>query len=143
MRAAVLAAYDTPLALEDVPEPVCPPDGVVLEVLACGVCRSDWHGWKGEHPRVKPGSIGGHEFCGTVLEAGPDAHWRPGDRVIAPFLLGCGRCPTCRTGQGHVCDDLVFPGLGSAGWAAGPSPCGSAGSVDGSLFAGRGGMTSF
>jgi alcohol dehydrogenase len=113
MRAAVLAAYDTPLALEDVPEPVCPPDGVVLEVLACGVCRSDWHGWKGEHPRVKPGSIGGHEFCGTVLEAGPDAQWRPGDRVIAPFLLGCGRCPTCRTGQGHVCDDLVFPGLGS------------------------------
>ena len=71
MRAAVLREYGAPLALAELAEPACPPDGVVLQVLACGICRSDWHGWKGEHPRVKPGAVGGHEFCGEVIEAGP------------------------------------------------------------------------
>ena len=71
MRAAVLREYEADLSLEDVSDPECPEDGVVLEVAACGVCRSDWHGWKGEHPRVKPGQIPGHEYCGTVVEAGP------------------------------------------------------------------------
>ncbi|MDZ4135357.1 MAG: alcohol dehydrogenase, partial [Paracoccaceae bacterium] len=50
MRAAVLRAYNEDLSIETVPDPVCEPDGVVLRVLACGVCRSDWHGWVGEHP---------------------------------------------------------------------------------------------
>lgn len=45
MRAAVLTAYRQPLTLETVAVPVCEPDGVVLKVLACGICRSDWHGW--------------------------------------------------------------------------------------------------
>jgi D-arabinose 1-dehydrogenase-like Zn-dependent alcohol dehydrogenase len=67
MRAAVLRAYNADLSIEDVPEPRCPEDGVVLKVHACGVCRSDWHGWTGEHPRVKPGQIGGHEYCGEVV----------------------------------------------------------------------------
>ena len=49
MRAAVLEAFRTPLVLRDLPDPDCPEDGVVLRVLACGVCRSDWHGWTGEH----------------------------------------------------------------------------------------------
>ena len=56
MRAAVLRQFNAPLSLESVPDPVCEPDGVVLKVLSCGICRSDWHGWVGEHPRVKPGA---------------------------------------------------------------------------------------
>ena len=59
MRAAVLRAYHEDLAIETLPEPHAEPDGVVLRVLACGVCRSDWHGWSGEHPRVKPGQVPG------------------------------------------------------------------------------------
>jgi D-arabinose 1-dehydrogenase-like Zn-dependent alcohol dehydrogenase len=87
MRAAVLRAYREPLSLESVADPVCEADGVVLKTLACGICRSDWHGWVGEHPKVKPGDIPGHEYCGEVVEAGPLAKWRTGDRVIAPFIL--------------------------------------------------------
>ena len=69
MRAAVLRSYREPLSLETVPDPVCEPDGVVLKTLACGICRSDWHGWVGEHPKVRPGDILGHEYCGEVIEA--------------------------------------------------------------------------
>ena len=52
MRAAVLREYNAPLSIETVPDPACPDDGVVLKVLACGVCRSDWHAWTGADPDV-------------------------------------------------------------------------------------------
>ena len=115
MRAAVLRAYRAPLSLETVPDPACEADGVVLKVLACGICRSDWHGWVGEHPKVRPGAIPGHEYCGEVVEAGPLARWRPGDRVIAPFILACGQCPDCQSGQTTICRNQRVPGFGEPG----------------------------
>ena len=111
MRAAVLAAYNAPLSLEIVPDPDCPEDGVVLKVLACGICRSDWHGWVGEHPRVKPGQIGGHEYCGEVIAAGKGVDFQIGDRVIAPFILSCGSCLQCRSGESNTCEDQRLPGF--------------------------------
>ena len=115
MRAAVLSAYRAPLELRSVADPDCPGDGVVLKVLACGVCRSDWHAWTGEHPRVKPGAILGHEYCGEVVAAGPRSGWSVGDRLVAPFLLSCGVCPACRAGEEHTCPDMIYPGLGAPG----------------------------
>jgi alcohol dehydrogenase len=115
MRALVLEAFRAPLAVHDLPEPACPPDGVVLRVLACGVCRSDWHGWTGEHRLVKPGHVLGHEYCGEVMEAGPQSRWRRGDRVIAPFILSCGQCPACRSGESTTCADQVIPGFSAQG----------------------------
>lgn len=115
MRAAILKAYRQDLSIETVPDPVCEADGVVLKVLACGICRSDWHGWVGEHPKVKPGAILGHEYCGEVVEAGPLSPWRTGDRVIAPFILSCGTCPECRQGLTTICASQRVPGFGEAG----------------------------
>ncbi|MFZ9684073.1 MAG: zinc-dependent alcohol dehydrogenase family protein [Gemmobacter sp.] len=115
MRAAVLRDYNADLSIETVPDPDCPADGVVLRVMACGICRSDWHGWTGEHPRVKPGRILGHEYCGEVVAAGPLARWRVGDRVVAPFILACGACPSCQSGQSHTCPDQRLPGFTEAG----------------------------
>lgn len=111
MRAAVLREYNADLSIEEAPDPCCDPDGVVLKVLACGVCRSDWHGWTGEHPRVKPGQIPGHEYCGEVVEAGPLAKWRVGDRLVAPFILACGSCPDCQSGESHTCKSQRLPGF--------------------------------
>ncbi|MEO1195318.1 MAG: zinc-binding dehydrogenase [Pseudomonadota bacterium] len=111
MRAAVLRAFNEPLSIEDLAEPACPEDGVVLRVLACGICRSDWHGWVGEHPRVKVGQIGGHEYAGEVVAAGARATWAVGDKVIAPFILACGACPNCRAGVSNNCSDAQLPGF--------------------------------
>lgn len=115
MRAAILKAYHQDLSIETVPDPQCEADGVVLKVLACGICRSDWHGWVGEHPKVKPGAIPGHEYCGEVVAAGPLSPWRVGDRVIAPFILACGTCPECRQGQSTICQSQRVPGFGEPG----------------------------
>ncbi|MBF9036280.1 zinc-binding dehydrogenase [Rhodobacterales bacterium HKCCE2091] len=111
MRAAIVREFSAPLSIEEVPDPDCPEDGVVLEVLGCGVCRSDHHGWIGEHPKVKDGSILGHEYCGTVVAAGPRAQYAVGDRLIAPFILGCGTCPNCRQGVSNTCLDQLAPGF--------------------------------
>jgi D-arabinose 1-dehydrogenase-like Zn-dependent alcohol dehydrogenase len=115
MRAAVLRTYNEDLSLETVADPACEADGVVLRVLACGICRSDWHGWTGEHPRVKPGQIPGHEYCGEVVETGPQSPWKVGDRVVAPFLLACGACPACQSGHSNTCGRQRLPGFTEPG----------------------------
>ena len=115
MRAAVIRQYRADLSFETVPDPVCEADGVVVKVLACGICRSDWHGWVGEHAKVKPGAIPGHEYCGEVVEAGPLARWIAGDKIIAPFILACGECPECRSGQTTTCRAQRVPGFGEPG----------------------------
>lgn len=119
MRAAVLRTYNEDLSLETVADPACEADGVVLRVLACGICRSDWHGWTGEHPRVKPGQIPGHEYCGEVVETGPQSTWKVGDRVVAPFLLSCGACPACQSGHSNTCGRQRLPGFTEPGAFAG------------------------
>ncbi|WP_425040967.1 zinc-binding dehydrogenase [Primorskyibacter sp. S187A] len=115
MKAAVIREFNEDLSIETVPDPVCPENGVVLEVAACGVCRSDFHGWTGEHPRVTPGAILGHEYCGTVVEAGSKARYTVGDRLIAPFILACGACPACDTGVSNTCENAIVPGFGTPG----------------------------
>ncbi|MEO1639440.1 MAG: alcohol dehydrogenase catalytic domain-containing protein [Pseudomonadota bacterium] len=115
MRAAVVREFNADLSIETLPDPVCPDDGVVLEVAACGVCRSDYHGWTGHHPKVSDGSVLGHEYCGTVVEAGPRATHKVGDRLIAPFILACGACPACQTGVSNTCPNQIVPGFGPPG----------------------------
>lgn len=115
MRAAVVRDFNEDLSIETVDDPSCPENGVVLEVAACGVCRSDFHGWVGGHPKVTNGSIMGHEYCGTVVEAGAQAKHKIGDKLIAPFILGCGDCPACQTGQSNTCESAIVPGFGAPG----------------------------
>ncbi len=115
MRAAVVREFNEDLSIETVDDPTCPDSGVVLKVAACGVCRSDFHGWVGGHPKVSNGSILGHEYCGTVVEAGAQSSHKIGDRLIAPFILGCGNCPACQTGASNTCESAIVPGFGAPG----------------------------
>jgi alcohol dehydrogenase len=115
MRVAQFDAFGSPLYVGERDTPVARPHGVVIKVEATGLCRSDWHGWLGEHPKVKLGAIPGHEYCGEVVEAGPLAKWRVGDRVIAPFILSCGQCPECQSGQTTTCRAQRVPGFGEPG----------------------------
>ena len=112
MRAVLYRAYGEPPELTDVPDPACPPDGVVLAIEATGLCRSDWHGWMGHDDDIELPHVPGHELAGTVVEVGATVRrWAVGDRVTTPFVLACGRCPTCARGDGHVCEDQLQPGF--------------------------------
>jgi alcohol dehydrogenase len=112
VRAVIFSAFGALPELASVPDPGCPPDGVVVSVEATGLCRSDWHGWLGHDPGIELPHVPGHELAGTVVEVGPlVTRWRVGDRVTTPFVLACGRCRECARGEGQVCADQLQPGF--------------------------------
>ncbi|RYU09716.1 alcohol dehydrogenase [Nocardioides iriomotensis] len=111
MRAVRYDAYGATPCVVDVPDPVCPPDGAVVEIRATGVCRSDWHAWQGHDPVPLP-MVPGHELAGVVVEVGPEVTTRHvGERVTVPFVCGCGRCAWCAGGDAQVCPDQQQPGF--------------------------------
>lgn len=111
MRAVVFDQIRGRTAIREAPEPVAPEDGVVVEVRATGMCRSDWHAWAG-HEEITLPHVPGHELAGTVVETGSAVTgWAPGDRVTVPFVCGCGRCRWCRAGDAQVCPDQHQPGF--------------------------------
>jgi len=115
VKAVVYAGYGADPVLTQVADPDCPADGVVVAVGATGVCRSDWHAWKGHDPVTLP-HIGGHEFAGVVVAAGPGVTgWHAGDRVTVPFACGCGGCEHCLDGDAQVCPRQTQPGFTGPG----------------------------
>ena len=117
MKAAIFESYNADLEVRDIAEPDCPADGVVVDVRACGVCRSDWHAWKGTDPDITAPHVPGHEFAGVVAETGPECRrFAVGDRVTAPFILACGHCADCLGGDATVCSDQHV--VGFSAWGA-------------------------
>jgi alcohol dehydrogenase len=113
MKAVYYTEFRGPLAVGALDDPSPRDHGVVIEVEASGICRSDWHGWMGHDAdiRVFP-HVPGHELAGTVVEAGKDVRlWKKGDRVTVPFVCGCGVCPECASGNHQICDHQTQPGF--------------------------------
>jgi len=112
MKAAIYEEFKQPLKIQSVPDPQPYPDGVVIQVKANGICRSDWHGWMGHDSDINLPHIPGHELSGIVVETGKKvSNWKPGDKVTVPFACGCGKCEQCITGNQHICDDYFQPGF--------------------------------
>ena len=98
--------------VREVPSPSAPARGVVVWVMATGLCRSDWHAWAGHDDDIVFPHVPGHELAGVVVEVGSGvARWRVGDRVTVPFVCGCGRCAWCLAGDAQVCPDQQQPGF--------------------------------
>jgi len=116
MLAAVLEKpapiEEKPLKLDDVPEPEPGPGEVLLEVKACGVCRTDLHIVEGELPPAKLPVIPGHQVVGVVREAGEGAEGAAkGEHVGVPWLYwSCGACKFCRRGLENLCERALFTG---------------------------------
>lgn len=112
MRAVVYEKFQELPALREVPDPVPTADGVVIEVKACGICRSDWHGWMGNDPDIRLPHVPGHELAGVISATGASVtEFHIGDRVTVPFVCGCGTCPQCESGNQQICDHQFQPGF--------------------------------
>jgi alcohol dehydrogenase, propanol-preferring len=98
-----------------------PDEGQVLvEVSACGVCRTDLHVVDGDLPDPKLPLVPGHQVVGRIVGAGPGAaRFAEGDRVGIPWLgWTCGECRFCRSGRENLCDRARFTGyLADGGYA--------------------------
>jgi alcohol dehydrogenase len=112
MKAAVFEQFQSPLSIQDVKDPVTEVDGAVIAVRACGLCRSDWHGWMGHDSDVRLPHVPGHELAGEIVAVGRDVrHWSIGQRVTVPFCCGCGICEQCTCGNQQICDNYTQPGF--------------------------------
>jgi alcohol dehydrogenase len=112
VRAVIYRAFSGPPGIEQVADPEPPDGGVVLKVMASGVCLSDWHGWQGHDPDIVLPHVPGHELAGIIETVGKGVtRWHPGDRVTLPFVCGCGHCPQCESGNQQVCDHQFQPGF--------------------------------
>jgi propanol-preferring alcohol dehydrogenase len=109
MRAMVLDAPGQPLHETELPEPEPGPGQLALEVLACGVCRTDLHIFDGELSEPKLPLVLGHQIVARV--AGGGERFAPGQRVGVPWLGWTdGNCRYCRSGRENLCDRALFTG---------------------------------
>jgi len=108
----VLERQEEPLRPLDLPEPSAGPGQVLLDVRACGVCRTDLHILDGELAAPKLPLVPGHQIVGVVREAGERVErFAPGDRVGVPWLGWTdGECRYCRGGRENLCDNAKFTG---------------------------------
>ncbi len=112
MRAMVLESQGKPLQLQVLPVPQPGPEQVLIQVHACGVCRTDLHIADGDLSEPKLPLILGHEIVGVVVKCSKDVtRFQVGDRIGVPWLgHTCGTCPYCQKERENLCDQPLFTG---------------------------------
>jgi len=105
------------IEVEDYPVQEPGADDVRIEVAYCGVCGTDLHIYLGHmDQRVAMPQIMGHEMSGVIAEVGRNVtEWSEGDRVVVRPLDPCNSCPACAAGHSHICQNLKFLGIDTAG----------------------------
>ncbi len=124
MISAALLRRPRDLTLAEIPEFKPDFDQVMIDVEACGICGSDLRYYYGENPWAlhtlgkslpnPPNIVLGHEFAGTVTDAG-DFPQLLGKRVAVMSFKTCGACRHCRSGRENLCGNTMHLGHG-AGW---------------------------
>ncbi|MBW9103045.1 zinc-dependent alcohol dehydrogenase family protein [Paraburkholderia phenoliruptrix] len=112
MRAMVFDGTAPMLCEREMAEPRPAPGQLLIDVHACGVCRTDLHVIDGELAHPKQPVIPGHEIVGTVAALGEGVvGFSVGDRVGVPWTgHTCGHCRYCASGRENLCDDPGFTG---------------------------------
>lgn len=114
MKAVIFAGNGT-ISVEDVPQPrVEASCDVIVKVTRTAICGSDLHLLDGHTPGMRTGSVIGHEFIGTVHDAGSGVtSHSQGARVLGSFLIACGTCAPCRARRFNLCTKRRALGLGT------------------------------
>ncbi len=112
MQAMVLERARTPLVLRELTLAEPGPGEVLVEVAACGVCRTDLHVVDGELTQPALPLVPGHEVVGRIAVLGPEVErFETGQRVGVPWLgWTCGVCDYCRRGRENLCPEARFTG---------------------------------
>jgi propanol-preferring alcohol dehydrogenase len=112
MKAMVLEEQGRPLVEADIERPTPTDDQVLIEVHACGICRTDLHILDGDLDEPNLPLVMGHQVVGEVVDIGAavDA-LEVGDRVGVPWLgWTCGHCKYCEMGRENLCENAEFTG---------------------------------
>ena len=134
MKAVVVRA-PMDFKVEEVPVPVVPEKGLLLKVLACGLCGSDLRTLRMGHRNVNFPWIIGHETCGEVVEKGSEysGDLKGGDILAVGPLAYCGTCEFCKDGEYELCENQKEIGQhwtgGFAQYMALPEECLTLGNI--------------
>jgi propanol-preferring alcohol dehydrogenase len=122
MKAARIHQYNKPVVLEDIPVPDIQPDEILVNVTACGMCRSDVQlvdGYFRPYADIAPPITIGHEIVGVVHKIGStvpkSAGFAEGDHVVVCPGWGDGTCRHCQVGNTQICPNVRWPGFGEYG----------------------------
>lgn len=122
MKAVRIREYGKPLVLEDVPVPDIQPNEALVQVRACGMCRSDVQlvdGYFRKYAEIPTPIIPGHEITGVVHKLGSLAQkslgLSEGDHVVVAPGWGDGTCRHCLVGNTQICPNVRWPGFGPHG----------------------------
>ncbi|MFJ3487820.1 NAD(P)-dependent alcohol dehydrogenase [Pseudomonas sp. NPDC090202] len=122
MKAARIHEYGKPLVLEDIAIPEIQPDEVLVNVKACGMCRSDVQlvdRYFLKYAELPMPITPGHEIAGVVDKIGSlvpqSLHLKEGDQVVVAPGWGDGTCRHCLVGNTHICANVRWPGFGLYG----------------------------
>ncbi|MFH1743690.1 MAG: alcohol dehydrogenase catalytic domain-containing protein [bacterium] len=100
-------------------DPIAGAGEVRVRVYRCGICGSDLHAFKGEHPFISLPAYPGHELAGVIDQVGSGVKgWSIGDRVCVQPQLICGECPLCESGRYNICVNLRVMGCQGSGGLA-------------------------
>jgi propanol-preferring alcohol dehydrogenase len=116
MRAAVLRepgpVPSSPLSIDNIADPAPGAGELLLQVAACGVCRTDLQLAEGDIALRRSPLVPGHQAVGTVIAAGIGVTgWSLGDRAGVAWLAGsCGACEYCGSGRENLCESATFTG---------------------------------
>jgi propanol-preferring alcohol dehydrogenase len=112
MHAMVLVSPGAPLQAMELAVPTPGPAQVLIEITACGVCRTDVHIADGELRRPKLPLVPGHEIVGRIVQSGNEVQgFSLGDRIGVPWLgFSDGTCAYCLQGRENLCDHPLFTG---------------------------------
>lgn len=119
MQAIVKPEAKPGARLERVAVPEIGLQDVLVRVRAASICGTDlhiyrWDRWSAR--RIRPPLVFGHEFCGVVEKIGAEVTAvHEGDFVSAEMHVSCGLCYQCRTGQGHICQNVRIIGIDADG----------------------------
>jgi len=117
MKAALMYGPND-IRVEETEKPLCPPDGLILKIMAVGLCGSDIRNLttdsrKGEYPFIY-----GHEIVGVVDETGPDEkQYKIGDRLFLFPGTYCMECDDCVSGHSEICENVEKGLAGTGGFA--------------------------
>lgn len=105
----------------DVPQPICGPEDVVIEIKAAAICGADMKHYNVDSGSDEFNSIRGHEFAGCIAQVGEKVKdWKVGQRVVSDNSGHvCGVCPACEQGDFLCCTEKVNLGLDNNTWGGG------------------------
>jgi threonine 3-dehydrogenase len=119
MKALVKAKSEPGLWLQDVPEPICGINDVLIKVDRTGICGTDLHIYKWDawaQKTIPVPMVVGHEFVGEIVEVGENVNdFFPGEIVSGEGHVVCGRCRNCLAGRRHLCAHTVGVGVNRTG----------------------------